>query len=455
MTDTKSNELKDRLKAMMSSYKCEQYGGATLFNADNLAVLKELPSNNIDSCVTDGPYGIGIMGKEWDNFKPKALRQATRNYQEGVNYNLQTGRSPSMHAGDYDLSRRGLVRFQQFCYEWAIEVYRVLKPGAMLVSFCSPRVYHRMACGIEDAGFYVRDQLQWLFGVGLPKSLDIGKSIDKLLGAEREIVGPNPNRKGRINWDTKPKNITLPATRQSEYWNEWGTALRSLNEPILLARKPLSEKSVARNVLRHGTGGINIEACRIGDEGATKAVKIINENDEKKAKVISLNKGRYPTNTIIDEEVAKMLGDKAKFFYCPKISKKERNAGCEHLEAKQQNSKGKGRTYNDRCAVCKKKFIGSEKTRCQCPPGVKKTDKSVYKNKNHHPTVKPIALMEYLVKLVTPKNGVCLDIFMGSGSTGISCSNLGFDFIGVEREAEYFEIAKARVKHWQNVKKAA
>jgi len=435
-------------KLSEAGISCEVIGNALLVNDDCMRVLRRLPSNSIHSCVTDGPYGIGFMGKKWDNFKLKTIKKGTK--RKGG-----AGISPSMFSGKYDLSRQGLVRFQQFSYEWAVELFRVLKPGAFMVSFCAPRTYHRMATGIEDAGFEVKDQLQWLFGVSLSKSLDIGKSIDKLLGAEREIVGPNPNRKGRINWDTKPKNITLPATRQSEYWNGWGTALRSLNEPILLARKPLSEKSVARNVLRHGTGGINIEACRIGDEGADKAVKIINENDEKKAKVISLDKGRYPANTIIDEDVAKMLRDKAKFFYCPKISKKERNAGCEHLEAKQQNSKGKGRTYNDRCAVCKKKFIGSEKTRCQCPPGVKKTDKSVYKNKNHHPTVKPIALMEYLVKLVTPANGICLDIFMGSGTTGIACSNLGFSFIGIEKEPEYFEIAKARIQHWQNVKKVA
>lgn len=273
-------------------------------------------------------------------------------------------------------------------------------------------------------------------------------------GAKRKVICRNPDHKDEINCDIKPKNITLPTTQETEYWEGWGTGLRSLNEPILLARKPLSEKSVARNVLRHGTGGINIDACRIGDEGATKAVKITNDNNEKKAKVVSLDKGRYPSNTIIDEQVAEMLKDKAKYYYCPKVLKKERNAGCEHLEAKVQNSEGKGRTYNDRCAVCKKKFIGSEDTRSQCPAGVKKTDKTVYKNKNNHPTVKPIALMEYLVKLVTPKNGVCLDVFMGSGTCGIS-STLGFGFIGVEREPEFIEIAKARIQHWQDVKKAA
>ena len=434
---------------------CEEIGNALLFNDDCLKVLRRLPSNSIDSCVTDGPYGIGFMGKKWDNFKPKALRRASGNYQKG--------RSPSMHAGQYDISRAGAIRFQEFSHEWAKEVYRLLKPGAMLLSFCSPRQYHRMTCGIEDAGFQIRDQIQYLYGSGMPKSHNISKAIDKLYNAERTIVCENPNRKGRKNWDDNPKNITLPATEEAEYWEGYGTGLKPSNEPIVLARKPIAEKSVARNVLRYGTGGINIAATRIPSEkphtnryfSGFHCHRPPQNDEDTKNVVYSASDSRFPSNTIIDEEVAELLDDKAKFFYAPKVSKKERNAGCEHLEPKQQNSKGKGRTYNDRCAVCKKKFIGSVDTRCQCPTGVKKTDKSVYKNKNHHPTVKILSLMEYLVTLVTPKNGICLDVFMGSGSTGIACSNLGFDFIGVEREEEYFVIAKARIKHWNNVKEAA
>ena len=409
----------------------EQLKNALLINGDSLKVLRRFPSNSIDSCAIDGPYGIGFMGKDWDSFNPKAISKGTGNYQEGVNHNLQTGRSPSMFAGQYDISRRGAVRYQQWCYEWAKEVWRVLKYGALLLAFCSPRLYHRQACAIEDAGFKILDQIQYIFGSGFPKSHNISKALDKLFGAEREIVGPNPNRKGRKNWNDKPKNITLPATNTAKSWEGWQTALKPSNEPIVLARKPISEKSIARNILLHGTGGLNIDECKIGEQR------------------------RFPSNTIVNEEVAELLGDKAKFFYSSKSNKKERNAGCEHLTAKRQNCKGKQRTYNDYCAVCGKRFIGSEQMRCQCPPGVKKTDKSVYKNKNHHPTVKNVALMEYLVKLVTPKNGICLDIFMGSGSTGIACSNVGLDFIGIEREAEYFEIAKARIKHWQNLKKVA
>ena len=396
-------------KLMEAGTPVEQLANALLINGDSLKVLRKFPSNSIDSCVIDGPYGIGFMGKDWDNFNPKAISKNSHNWQEGVDFNLQTGRSPSMHAGQYDISRRGGVRFQEFTYQWAIEVYRILKPGAMLLSFCSCRLYHRMTCGIEDAGFEIRDQLQYLYGSGMPKSHNISKAIDKLYRAERKVIGENLNRKGRRNWDNSPKKITLPATDDSLYWDGWGTGLKPSNEPILLARKPIAEKSVARNVLRFGTGGINIDSCRVGEEGGTSAI-VISKDSRKghQPNIVTINKGRFPSNTIIDEEVAELLGDKAKFFYTAKTSKKERNAGCEHLS-----------------------------------------------KKNHHPTVKNLCLMEYLVKLITPKNGTCIDIFMGSGSTGISCSNQGFGFIGIEREPEYFEIAKARIAHWQNTKKVA
>lgn len=418
----------------------EVLNGSTLFNADNIEVMKMLPSNSIDSVVTDPPYGISMYSKKWDTFE-------------------------------------SALKYQQWCFIWATELYRIMKPGAHLIAFSSPRFYHRLATGIEDAGFEIRDQLQWLYSQGFPKSRNISNDIDRFLGKKGKVVGKkNCSRKGIAvaeertvraagsYGEAKEVDILDPCTEEAKKWSGWKTALKPSNEPIVLARKPLSERSIARNILKWDTAGININACRIGDEGGTRAViiskddnnkKIFNGGISSKVEIISSDKGRFPSNTIISDQVAEILEDKAKFFYCPKISRKERNAGCEHLELKQQNCEGKQRTINDRCAVCKKKFIGSDKTRCQCPKGDKKTDKTVYKNKNNHPTVKPVALMEYLVKLVTPKGGVCLDIFMGSGSTGCACSNLDIDFIGVERESEYFEIAKARIQHWQNVKKVA
>lgn len=222
-------ETRSSPKPTMDSMECEKYGGATLFNADCFDVLRGLPDRCIDSSVIDGPYGWGFMGKEWDNFDPKAIIK-------GIGRRGGAGISPSMFSGKYDLSRQGAVKFQEFCYKWAVEVYRVLKPGAFLVSFCSPRTYHRMATGIEDAGFEIRDQIQWLYGSGHPKSHNISIAIDKLAGVEREIVGPNPNREGRRNWDNNPKNITLPATQDAEYWDGWGTALKPSNEPIEIGR---------------------------------------------------------------------------------------------------------------------------------------------------------------------------------------------------------------------------
>lgn len=373
---SKSKLKKSYEKLAEAGIPCEMVGNALLVNGDSRKVLKLLPANFVSAAVLDPMYGVSTKNGQ-NNFDPETVR-------EGIERRNDCRISPAMFSGRVDISRRGEIRYQHLCYEWATQLWSVLKPGAFLTSFCSPRLYHRLACAISDANYIIKDQLQWLFGQGFAKSHNVSIGIDKLAGAKRRIVGPNPNRKGRKNWDTNPKNITLPATKEAIYWDGWGTGLKPSNEPIVLAQKPCSEKSIARNVLRHETGCININDCRIGERKT------------------------FPTNTLIDEEVAELLGDKARFFYSGKVTKREKHAGCEHLP-----------------------------------------------KKNNHSTVKPISIMEYLVKLVTPKNGVCLDIFMGSGSTGISCANLGFDFIGVEREAEFFEIAKARIRHWQNIKKAA
>jgi site-specific DNA-methyltransferase (adenine-specific) len=328
MSNRKIKKLYELL--VKAGIPCEIIGNALLVNSECRRVLKLLPPNFIDSCVTDGPYGINHMGKDWDNFDPKAIAKGTR--RKGG-----AGISPSMFSGKYDKTRSGAVRFQQFSYEWAKEVFRVLKFGSHLVSFCSPKRYHRMTTAIEDCHFEIRDLICWLSASNHPYSHDISKAIDELAGAEREIVGPNPSRRGRRNWDDKPKNLSLPATAQARYWDGWGTRLRQTSEPILLARKPIAEKSIARNVLSYGTSGINIDACRIGKEGGVKCIVRSKDNKDKRiygggistdVEIVPINKGRFPTNTIISEEVADILGDKAKFFYCPKVSKKERNAGC-------------------------------------------------------------------------------------------------------------------------------
>ena len=245
------------------------------------------------------------------------------------------------------------------------EVYRVLKPGGHILSFAGSRTYHRMAVNIEDAGFEIRDMLGWLYGSGFPKSHNIGHKVEEYKG--------------------------------------WGTALKPAHEPIVMARKPFNT-SVAENVLTHGTGGINIDECRVGTDeklsiGSNNRknanVNFGMKNDKKKQK--QNEQGRFPANIIHDgsEEVLEVFEESSRFFYCAKASKAERNMGD---------------------------------------------------NKNYHPTVKPIKLMEYLVRLVTPKEGIVLEPFAGSGTTLIACKQQGFNYIGIEREQEYCDIAEARLE---------
>ena len=405
-----------------------------LFWGDNFTLLRELPDNSVDSVVTDPPYGLKFMGKKWDCDVPSV--------------------------------------------ELWSEVLRVLKPGGHLLSFGGTRTYHRMVCAIEDAGFEIRDQLQWIFGSGFPKSLDISKAIDRAAGVEREIVGENLYNARRTNGASKhratdvartigPTMNTAPATAAAKQWQGFGTALKPANEPIVLARKPLSEKTVAANVLKWGVGGINVDGCRIpaGSDHATNC----NRTDvsgwwasSKGAFVEANPQGRFPSNLLLDETAAEILdeqsgissekprmttsqpnnsigtfktktkttfvhggtGGASRFFYVAKTSKRERNAGLEGMPKIESG-------------------IGDERPSGQ---SMQRLDgREPRKIENYHPTVKPIKLMSYLCRLVTPPNGTVLDPFMGSGSTGIAAKNEGFDFIGMELDASYFEIAQKRI----------
>jgi DNA modification methylase len=425
-----------------------------LLHGDCLERLRELPDCSVDACVTDPPYGLSFMGKAWD----------------------------------YDVPQAEVWR----------EVLRVLKPGGHLLAFAGTRTQHRMAVQIEDAGFEIRDLIAWVYGSGFPKSLDVSKAIDKLdakedqerrrlrftawvrstgvtsrqideatgtnmgghyttavsqpaimtrehLEACRHLLGDVPewvereadirsvesqNFKARevVGHDTKARStsgasalptvggstvyqswdITAPATPEAQQWSGWGTALKPALEPITVARKPLCG-TVAENVLRHGTGAINVDGCRVphGDDVDLTAV----QRQQAEGTGVAVGKGyvgsilgkeipmykpggRWPANLIHDgsEEPCALLGDAARFFYCAKASKADRGA------------------------------------------------------ENVHPTVKPTELMRYLVRLVTPPGGVVLDPFMGSGSTGKAAVLEGFRFIGIEREAEYLEIARGRIQ---------
>jgi site-specific DNA-methyltransferase (adenine-specific) len=296
---------------------------------------------------------------------------------------------------------------------WA-ECLRVLKHGGHLLAFAGTRTQHRMAVRIEDAGFEIRDMIAWVYGSGFPKSLDVSKAIDKAAGAEREVVGskvtggikrarPN-NAEGFSNPYTVGQTavpVTTPATPEAKQWEGWGTALKPALEPITVARKPLIG-TVAENVLQHGTGAINVDGCRVGK--------------------------RWPANFIHDgsEEATDLLGDSARFFYCAKASKADRDKGCEGLEERKAGA-----------------MSGIETREGKPTNHPMRT--------NFHPTVKPTDLMRYLCRLVTPPNGIVLDPFMGSGSTGKAAMLEGFAFVGIEREAEYVEIAKARIEAVKNL----
>ena len=395
--------------------------------------LKDLPDCSVDSIVTDPPYELGFMGKSWDA--------------SGVAYDVEV---------------------------WQ-ECLRVLKHGGHLLSFGGSRTYHRMACAIEDAGFQIRDQIMWVYGSGFPKSLNISKAIDKAAGAEREVTGERrgvvKGTGGRYNWHTDEASTgqtiiqdTAPATAEAKEWDGWGTALKPAHEPIVLARKPL-DGTVANNVLKYGVGGINIDGCRVGNESvqtnrynAKGDMTSFHGSQAGNSYVSNIHEGRFPANFIHDgsDEVLELFpdtkggtwnttkgarhfnndgeptgyatsksdgstGSAARFFYCAKASKKDRNEGLDGFAEKRPDERtttGMG-TFDE---------------------------KGVAKQANHHPTVKPTDLMRYLCRLITPPNGTVLDPFTGSGSTGKAAVLEGFSFIGVEQSEEYIAIAKARIE---------
>ena len=387
-----------------------------LHAGDNMESLKLLPDNSVDSVVTDPPYGISFMAKKWD----------------------------------YDVPTVELWR----------EVLRVLKPGGHALIACGTRTQHRMAVNIEDAGFEIRDVVSWMYGSGFPKSHDISKAIDKAAGAEREVLGVDESKAKRLVNQMESSNdtgtfpagkrcvdITAPATDEAKQWDGWGTALKPCCEFFTLCRKPLSEKTIAANVLKWGTGGINIDGCRVGMSNADNAELMAkssknptsnyNGKDHQKYGDYDKNvatqpnpQGRFPANLIHDgsDEVVEGLGEQSRFFYCPKASKKDRDEGLEGFDAVHRVN---GNKWTDQDYRVKN---GERPQSAESGP-----------RKNTHPTVKPTALMQYLCRMITPVGGVVLDPFMGSGSTGKAAKLEGFGFIGMELQQEYYEIAKARI----------
>ena len=411
-----------------------------------------LPAASVDAVVCDPPYGLSFMGKDWDHGVP------------GVAF-------------------------------WTAAL-RVAKPGAHLLAFGGTRTFHRLAVAIEDAGWEIRDTVMWVYGSGFPKSHDVGKGIDKAAGAqrkavttrkaadlfeaEREVASQSAHKSGIANGTKGHRtvggtiaqhvDITAPATDAARQWDGWGTALKPAWEPIIVARKPL-EGTVAANVLAHGVGALNIDGCRVGSgvrpliiKTGAKSPGSSFDTAHSRQDTAGTTTGRWPANLIHDgsDEVlagfpqtssgARVGGDKyklgryegqrgarglkiggacesstgsaARFFYCAKASKADRDEGLEVFAAR------------------------SRPVQIQQSAGRQMAGKAeTLPSRNHHPTVKPTALMRYLCKLVTPPAGTVLDPFMGSGSTGKAARMDGFGFIGIEQDAEYIAIARARIAH--------
>ena len=333
----------------------------TIYCGDSLDVLKGMADESVDSIITDPPYGLSFMGKKWD----------------------------------YDVPTTEL---------WT-ECLRVLRPGGHLLAFAGTRTQHRMAVRIEDAGFEIRDMIAWVYGSGFPKSLNIVKAVDKLQGNERtEFVNTNGSATGSIvTTGTGTLKKEFIDSKGNSPYEGWGTALKPALEPITVARKPISERNIAANVLKHGTGGMNIDGCRVKtDETPFKKTQRSEKFPNLYGKFADTtgttdygNKlGRFPANLIHDgsDEVLELMpNNAARFFYCAKASRSERGES------------------------------------------------------NVHPTVKPVALMQYLCRLVTPPNGIVLDPFFGSGSTGCAAIREGFRYIGIDISEDYCAIAAKRI----------
>lgn len=390
-----------------------------ILKGDCFEELKKMESNSVDSIVMDPPYGLGFMNKEWDSpDKHKDLiEREKRRSEERAKEGKSPTKAPFSSSVQPGLAIKGAkegVWFQKWFYDISVELLRVLKAGGYLLSFGGPRTYHRMATAVEDAGFEIRDQVMWVFGSGFPKSRNVSKDITKKISEE-----------------------------EGRKWEGFGTGLKPAHEPIVMARKPLEQKSVADNVLEWGTGAINIDNSRVGSKEGRWPADFIHDGSEEVVKNFpntktskrssKNNKKTEYTNTYTPPEAQysdnNTYGDEgsaARFFYCPKAQKKDRNEGLEEFEEKEwvqfQTANG-----------------GSGK-----PSSISEGRNT--KHRNTHPTVKPTELMKYLVRMVTPPNGVVLDPFMGSGSTGKAALLEGFSFIGIEKEQEYIDIAEARIK---------
>jgi site-specific DNA-methyltransferase (adenine-specific) len=516
-----------------------------LINGDCIEELKKLPANSIDSIVTDPPYDLTSQKVYSKQKEINELASATkRNIEDNTCYGSLAG---GFMGKKWDGTG---IAFKTEIWK---EALRVLKPGGHILSFGGTRTYHRMATAIEDAGFVIRDCIFWCYGSGFPKSLNIGKAIDKKQGNKRKVIRENPNKKGRKSdskgsfvSDTllgKGKNTGVYIDKGNSEWEGWGTALKPAVEPVVLGRKPLSEKTIVDNILKHGTGGINIDDSRVGNEERTYDLTMTSGNFEttgggknkKQGKVTTT--GRFPANLILECICDEVVEGKAKGS--PGHWSKTETKGygdfgggsssyegvgvkddmktiihtnpdcpCYVLDEQSGITKGSGKPtitkagigagllgqYDGRKTMPTAKdidvirnigdnggasryfkeiegdriFYTAKASKSERNNGLEGFEEAPIKGrdagqdirnvpykqrttpiKNSHPTVKPVKLMRYLIKLITPPNGTVLDPFMGSGTTGVAAKLEGFNFVGIEKEKEYIKIAEARIKNYK------
>lgn len=525
----------------------------TLWHGDALDVLRTLPDASVDAVVTDPPYGLEFMGKDWDApWKPSSVGRGVRVESERAAEMTERGKGHSTPGGPFLASRVDSTRvagkpFQDWCEAWSRECLRVLKPGGHLLAFGGSRTWHRLACAVEDAGFEVRDSIAWLYGSGFPKSLDVSKAIDaranvneetkrrialvaEVIRTHREAKGMERAEVSRAvvgsptgacwNWEhhqlpsvemwpaikrtldipdkfdgliegdraqfiaaeravlreregTRRPGFsgetygevrvgqfkdTAPATPEAERWQGWGTALKPAFEPIVVARKPLVG-TVAANVLAHGTGALNIDACRVASSEADKAAinakhAGMDAGNYERRPGASLNLstnpmplkpaeahagGRWPANVVLDDSQAAAL-DEQSGERPGRADQRDLVDGSKNLhEGGWQQRPGFTPGYNDNGGASR--FFPTFRYEAKAP-----TSERPRVNGTAHPTVKPLDLMRWLVRLVTPPGGVVLEPFAGSGATAEACVIEGFHCIAIEREADYLPLIRARLE---------
>ncbi|OZE04362.1 hypothetical protein CH249_25860 [Rhodococcus sp. 05-2255-3B1] len=422
----------------------------TLHHGDCIEVLRTLPDCSVDSVVTDPPYGLEFMGREWDG--ADGFRRSLNPEDAGRDnaFGRASKTSPEYKAGPL---------FQQWCEAWASECLRVLKPGGHMVAFGGSRTWHRLAAAIEDSGFEIRDSIAWLYGSGFPKSVDVAKAITgtqlgygsnsgairrATMGSDYVESGRQGNRDGAGRRDTGLLDQELELTSDAVPWEGWGTALKPGFEPIVVGRKPLSG-TVPANVLAHGTGALNIDGCRIdgrerteyGLSSATRSYGTTYGAPSAAADFDS-SKGRWPTNVLLDESQAGALdaqsGVSTSRASTGKQTAKHGTSALGDFKGRPDAAAGHSDTGGA------SRFFPTFRYEAKAPTSERPSVDGV-----QHPTVKPLDLMRWLVRLVTPPNGVVLEPFAGSGTTAEACVHEHMKCIAVEREADYLPLIVARL----------